>query len=149
MLDMDGWGSKPKKPYIDGDPYESINRMYLKLKAQLMPYLYTYAIDSVDGLPMIRAMFLEEENEYTYSTATQYQFMYGDSFLVAPIYQDTAMDENGNDIVFEGGIFAAIKFRDEELTPATSTFTLICAPVSTIWLYSIRSGSPTFAARLR
>ena len=98
MLDMDGWGSKPKKPYIDGDPYESINRMYLKLKAQLMPYLYTYAIDSVDGLPMIRAMFLEEENEYTYSTATQYQFMYGDSFLVAPIYQDTAMDENGNDI---------------------------------------------------
>ena len=98
MLDMDGWGSKPKKPYIDGDPYESINRMYLKLKAQMMPYIYTYAIDSVDGLPMIRAMFLEEENEHTYSTATQYQYMFGDSLLVAPIYQDTAADAMGNDI---------------------------------------------------
>lgn len=98
MLDMDGWGAKPKKPYNNGDPYTSINRMYLKLKAQLMPYLYTYAHESVDGLPMIRAMFLEEANAHTFSTATQYQFMYGDNFLVAPVYQDTAMKENGDDI---------------------------------------------------
>lgn len=98
MLDMDGWGSKAKKPYISDDPYISINRMYLKLKAQLMPYIYTYAHESVDGLPMIRAMFLEEENDYTYSTATQYQYMFGDNFLVAPIYQNTNADSVGNDI---------------------------------------------------
>ena len=86
MLDMDGWGSIPKKPHISTDPYKSINRMYLKLKAQLMPYIYTYAQEAVDGLPMIRAMFLEEPNDYTYSTATQYQYMFGDNFLVAPVY---------------------------------------------------------------
>lgn len=83
MLDMDGWGSLAKKPYYNGDPYTGINRMYLKLKAQLMPYLYTEAHKAVDGLPMIRAMFLEEENAYTLGTATQYQYMYGDNFLVA------------------------------------------------------------------
>ena len=98
MLDMDGWGAIPKKPYIGAEPYTSINRMYLKLKAQLMPYIYTAAHESVDGLPMIRAMFLEEANPYTYGTQTQYQFMFGDNFLVAPIYQNTAADEIGNDI---------------------------------------------------
>ena len=98
MLDMDGWGSIPKKPHISTDPYKSINRMYLKLKAQLMPYIYTYAQEAVDGLPMIRAMFLEEPNDYTYSTATQYQYMFGDNFLVAPVYQDTNADEVGNDV---------------------------------------------------
>ena len=63
-----------------------------------MPYLYTEAHKAVDGLPMIRAMFLEEENAYTLGTATQYQYMYGDNFLVAPIYQDTNADDQGNDI---------------------------------------------------
>lgn len=98
MLDMDGWGSIAKKPYNNGDPYTSINRMYLKLKAQLMPYIYTEAMNSTDGLPMIRAMFLEEANEYTYSTATQYQYMFGDNLLVAPVYQNTNADAIGNDV---------------------------------------------------
>nr|HQV24099.1 hypothetical protein [Agitococcus sp.] len=52
----------------------------------------------VTGLPMIRAMFLEESNAYTLGMATGYQFMYGPYFLVAPIYQSTAMDKEGNDI---------------------------------------------------
>lgn len=43
-------------------------------------------------------MFLEEANDYTYSTATQYQYMFGDNFLVAPVYQDTNADEVGNDV---------------------------------------------------
>ena len=98
MLDMDGWGAIPKKPYIGSEPYTSINRMYLKLKAQLMPYIYSTAHESIDGLPMIRAMFLEEANSYTYGTQTQYQFMFGDNFLVAPVYQNTVADEIGNDI---------------------------------------------------
>ncbi len=98
MLDMDGWGNIAKKPYGHGDPYTAINRMYLKLKAQFMPYIYTEAINASTGLPMIRAMFLEEANDYTYSTKTQYQYMFGENLLVAPVYQDTAADADGNDI---------------------------------------------------
>ena len=96
MLDMDGWGTYAKMPYAHGDPYTGISRMYLKLKAQLMPYINTISHEgtAAGGLPMIRAMFLEEENEYTLGTATQYQYMFGDNFLVAPIYQDTAADED-------------------------------------------------------
>ena len=98
QLNMDGWGANEKYPHALGEPATSINRWYLKLKSELMPYAYSIAKEAVDGMPMIRAMFLEYPNAYTLGKATQYQFLYGPSFLVAPIYQDTKADEAGNDI---------------------------------------------------
>ena len=97
-LNMDGWGSNEKYPHALGEPATSINRWYLKMKSCLMPYAYSIAREAVDGKPMIRAMFLEDPNPYTHGKATQYQFMYGPYFLVAPIYQETQMDDKGNDI---------------------------------------------------
>ncbi|MBO5262880.1 MAG: DUF5110 domain-containing protein [Bacteroidaceae bacterium] len=98
MLNMDGWGSSQKYPHVFGDPAESINRSYLKMKAEIMPYAYSIAREAINGKPMIRAMFLDYPNEYTQGSATRYQFLYGPYFLVAPIYQETAMDKDGNDI---------------------------------------------------
>ncbi|MDQ6890039.1 MAG: DUF4968 domain-containing protein, partial [Bacteroidota bacterium] len=98
QLNMDGWGANPKYPQALGEPTTSINRTYLKLKSALLPYTYSIAKEAVTGLPMIRAMFLEESNAYTFSKATEYQFMYGPYLLVAPIYQSTEMDKDGNDI---------------------------------------------------
>lgn len=102
MLDMDGWGSYAKMPYTYGDPYTGINRMYLKIKAQLLPYLYTTAASASNvedwtgnddlGLPMVRAILLSDDSEYAASTATQYEFTLGEDFLVAPIYQNTDGD---------------------------------------------------------
>lgn len=97
-LNMDGWGANEKYPHAFGEPYTSINRWYLKLKSELLPYAYSIAEESVSGLPMIRAMFLEYPNPYTLGKATQYQFLYGPYFLVAPIYQETRADEEGNDV---------------------------------------------------
>lgn len=98
QLNMDGWGSNEKYPHALGEPATSINRWYLKLKSELMPYAYSIAKEAIDGLPMIRAMFLEYPNAYTNGAATQYQFLYGSNLLVAPIYQATKADEAGNDI---------------------------------------------------
>ena len=98
QLNMDGWGSNEKYPTAMGEPTTSINRMYLKLKSALIPYTYSIAKQAVDGEPMVRAMFLEQPSKYTLGKKTQYQFMYGPSFLVAPIYQNTQMDSVGNDI---------------------------------------------------
>ena len=106
LLDMDGWGSYPKKPYVFGEDTTSINRMYLKLRSQLMPYIYSTAYTSANlgegsekGKPQVRAMFLEFPDDVNaYTTNVQYQFMLGKNFLVAPVYQDTASDKNGNDI---------------------------------------------------
>lgn len=98
QLNMDGWGANEKYPHALGEPVTSINRWYLKLKSEIMPYAYSIAKESVNGLPMIRAMFLQYPNTYTLGKATQYQFLYGPYFLVAPIYQATKADEQGNDI---------------------------------------------------
>jgi alpha-glucosidase (family GH31 glycosyl hydrolase) len=97
-LNMDGWGANEKYPQALGEPATSINRSYLKWKAVLMPYTYSIAREAVDGLPMVRAMFLDEANPYTLGKATQYQYMFGPYYLVAPIYQATAADAEGNDI---------------------------------------------------
>ena len=102
-LNMDGWGSNPKYPQALGEPAASINRSYLKLKSMLMPYTYSIAHEAVSGKPMVRAMMLDYPSCYTLGTATQYQFMYGPSLLVAPIYRDTRADKDGNDI--RNGIF--------------------------------------------
>ena len=67
MLDMDGWGDVVKSPYTYGDPYTAIDRFYLKLKSQLMPYLYTTAASAANidtgngdtGMPQVRAMMFE------------------------------------------------------------------------------------------
>ncbi len=97
-LNMDGWGANEKYPHALGEPATSINRWYLKLKSELIPYTYSIAKEAVNGLPMIRATFLEYPNTYTKGKATQYQFLYGPYFLVAPIYQATKSDDQGNDI---------------------------------------------------
>ncbi len=97
-LNMDGWGANPKYPEVLGEPATSINRTYLKLKSELIPYTYSVAASAVNGKPIVRAMFLDFPNDYTLGTKTQYQFMYGPNFLVAPIYKDTKMDKDGNDV---------------------------------------------------
>lgn len=47
-------GANPKYPHALGEPATSINRWYLKLKSELIPYAYSIAEEAVDGMPMIR-----------------------------------------------------------------------------------------------
>ena len=112
MLDMDGWGSYAKMPYAYGDPYTGINRMYLKLKSSLLPYIYTTAASAAnidtgngdEGLPIVRAIALSDNSDIANSTATQYEYTLGEDLLIAPVYQNTDGDSangglgDGNDI---------------------------------------------------
>ncbi|QWT17625.1 discoidin domain-containing protein [Collinsella sp. zg1085] len=112
MLDMDGWGTYAKMPYTHGDPYTGINRMYLKLKSTLLPYIYTTAASAANidtgnndtGLPFVRAILLSENSNYALSKATQYEYTMGGNILVAPVYQNTDGDSangglgDGNDV---------------------------------------------------
>lgn len=92
QLNMDGWGSNPKYPQALGSRAADINRWYLKLKSRLMPYTYSIAHEAVNGKPMMRAMLLEDANIYTLGHQTRYQYMYGPSLLVAPVYQETRIN---------------------------------------------------------
>lgn len=90
MINMSGWAEKDKQPWIWGEPYTSINRKYLKLRQRLIPYIYTYANEAYEtGVPMVRAMVLEFPHDtYTMGRETRYQFMLGNWFLVAPVFED-------------------------------------------------------------
>ncbi|MBJ8350048.1 discoidin domain-containing protein [Streptococcus zalophi] len=100
MMNMDGWGAKPKTPFSFDDKTTDLNRISLKRKSTLVPYAYSIGHQaSTEGKPIVRAILIDFPDEaINYSKSVQYQYMYGDNLLVAPIYQDTAMQENGDDI---------------------------------------------------
>lgn len=98
QLNMDGWGANEKYPQALGEPITSINRNYLKLKSELISYSYSIAKEAINGLPIMRAMFLSYPSNFTFGKATQYQYLYGPNFLVAPVYEATRIDKDGNDI---------------------------------------------------
>ena len=91
LMVISGWASVDKQPWRRGQPYTDINREYLQLKMRLTPYMYTYCnMAHETGLPVCRAMVLEfPDDQVTWGTETQYQFMSGEWFLVAPVYQNS------------------------------------------------------------
>jgi hypothetical protein len=102
---ISGWSKETnlmKQPWIFGEPYTTINRKYLKLKQRLTPYFYMLSREAYDtGVPTDRAMVLEfPDDPATWSKRTQYQFMAGESFLVAPVYADAPIRD---DIYFPAG----------------------------------------------
>ena len=82
-------GQTPREPWKFGKKALRIFRFYVKLRYRLLPYIYSCAhISSQTGLPMIRAMVLEyQDDPNCYDKDLQYLF--GDSFLVAPIFDET------------------------------------------------------------
>jgi len=80
-------GTEPLRvPWTFGDRAVENFRKYAKLRYRLLPYIYSQAYKATKtGLPMMRAMVLEfQDDPNTYSMEDQY--MFGDAFLVAPVY---------------------------------------------------------------
>ncbi|MCD6385104.1 DUF4968 domain-containing protein [Candidatus Sumerlaeota bacterium] len=73
-------------PWNFGEKALNIFRRYARLRYRLLPYIFSSAYKSTQtGLPMIRAMVLEfQDDPNTYDRDDQY--MFGDAFLVAPVY---------------------------------------------------------------
>ncbi|MCX5159160.1 NPCBM/NEW2 domain-containing protein [Streptomyces sp. NBC_00264] len=90
-MTMDGWAASDKQPFRYGEPYTTINRDYLKLKESLLPYQYSYAHEATKtGVGMVRPLVLEYPDDPKAATdAAKYEFMSGEDFLVAPVYQDS------------------------------------------------------------
>ncbi|MGQ9849474.1 MAG: TIM-barrel domain-containing protein [Aggregatilineaceae bacterium] len=83
---MRAHGKAPHEPWHYGEEAERIARRYLKLRYRLLPYLYSTAVQAAQtGVPVVRPMVLDFQGDpNTYRLDTQY--MFGDSFLVAPIF---------------------------------------------------------------
>jgi alpha-glucosidase len=82
-------GTADQEPWVGGPEQEAIRRRYIEERYRLMPYLYTLAHEaSSDGIPMMRAMFLEfpfgEADGTPMDVDYDNQFMLGPALLVAP-----------------------------------------------------------------
>ena len=80
-------------PWAYDEEAVDVVRFFTKLKARLMPYLFTQAVvTSKTGVPMMRSMVLEFTKDYTCSYLDR-QYMMGDSLLVAPIFREDSTAE--------------------------------------------------------
>lgn len=78
-------GKTAHEPWTYGKEAERIARKYLKLRYRLLPYIYSQAVrSSKTGIPVVRPMVLEFQNDPN-THRLDMQYMFGDSFLVAPI----------------------------------------------------------------
>ncbi|MCX4583271.1 NPCBM/NEW2 domain-containing protein [Streptomyces sp. NBC_01481] len=89
-MTMDGWAAHDKQPFRYGEPYTTVNRGYLKLHESLLPYIYSYAHEATStGVGLARPLALEYPDDPKAATdAAKYEFLSGEDFLVAPVYQD-------------------------------------------------------------
>ena len=63
---------------------------------RLTPYMYTLCNEAYEtGTPAVRALVLEYPNDpVALGTETDYEFLLGKNFLVAPVYSDTNVRDN-------------------------------------------------------
>jgi alpha-glucosidase (family GH31 glycosyl hydrolase) len=75
----------PSEPVYFNDTTQQIVRSFMKLRYQLLPYIYTLAFQAnTEGVPIVRPLFYEfPEDQETYDIVNQY--MFGENMLVAPV----------------------------------------------------------------
>lgn len=80
-----GHESIAPEPIFHDDETQDIVRRYIKLRYQMLPYNYTLVYqNSLSGLPLMRPMaFEDEDNDSYFDNAKQY--FWGDAFLIKPI----------------------------------------------------------------
>jgi alpha-D-xyloside xylohydrolase len=84
-------GKQPHEPWTYGQEAEGIAKKYLKLRYQLLPYIYSQAVLCCQsGLPMVRPIFLEFQEDLN-TRRLDLQYMFGESFLVAPVFTHHSM----------------------------------------------------------
>ncbi|XAS67443.1 NPCBM/NEW2 domain-containing protein [Micrococcaceae bacterium Sec5.7] len=91
LYSMSGWAPTDKRPWLYGAEATTINRQYLQLRQQLMPFIYSLAQESsATGVSMMRSMTIEfPDQDWSYGAEANNQFMLGSDFLVAPVFTQT------------------------------------------------------------
>ncbi|RSN60975.1 alpha-xylosidase [Amycolatopsis sp. WAC 04182] len=80
--------SSYRVPWLFDEEAVDVLRVFSKLKARLMPYLWQAAAQAAaEGTPMMRAMALEFPADPACAHLER-QYMLGDSLLVAPVFSD-------------------------------------------------------------
>ena len=85
----DTWptGDQGREPWRYSEPYQSAMRTSIQLRYKMLPYLYTLAHNcSVTGEPMNEPTVAKYYADNNTTSLNDYDFLAGDSLLVAPVY---------------------------------------------------------------
>ncbi|MBN1287956.1 MAG: glycoside hydrolase family 31 protein [Anaerolineae bacterium] len=78
-------GTPDQEPWVYGQLYEDLNRRYIELRYELLPYIYTaFAQCAQSGMPIVRPIFMEDPAKQNLDD----QFLLGDHLLVAPVLDE-------------------------------------------------------------
>lgn len=81
-------GCQPREPWEYGEEAVRIFKKFVDLRYQLLPYLWMCADEATKtGLPVIRAMMLEFQDDPTTATI-DLQYMLGPYLLIAPVFNE-------------------------------------------------------------
>jgi len=90
------------EPWRFGPQYEAIVRKYIKLRYQLLPYLYTCIEEAHrTGLPLFRPLLLAFQTDPAVTNLDD-QFMVGDALMAAPILRP---GERGREVYLPEGVW--------------------------------------------
>jgi alpha-glucosidase len=78
---------RDSEPWAFGEDTEQVSRNYIRLRYQLMPYLYSCFYEaSRTGMPVQRSLAIHyTHNPNIYKATYQHQYLFGPGILVAPV----------------------------------------------------------------
>lgn len=80
-------GGRSQEPWVFDEETLNINRKYIKLRYQLIPYLYDLFYEGEKtGLPILRPLVLHYEKDDKVKELND-EFLYGERILVAPVVE--------------------------------------------------------------
>lgn len=80
-------GNNAVEPWLFGSEAEKACKEAISVKYSLFPYIYTYAREAYDkGLPLMRPLIMSFPEDKT-APELDFQFMFGDNLLVAPVVE--------------------------------------------------------------
>lgn len=86
-------GCRMQEPWQFGEEVLAISRKYIRMRYQLLPYLYDLMRESeLTGIPMLRPLVLEFEND-EHAKNRNDEFMLGDRMLIAPVVEQGAREK--------------------------------------------------------
>ncbi len=123
------------EPFAHGALALDITAEYLRWRYRLLPYLYTYAWKtSTTSEQLIKPLFMQFEDENAYGK--DYQYMFGESLMVAPV-----LDEGVTELEVYFPELAPgqnwVGFWNDSVYPSGST-TAVHAPLETIPVFALQ-----------
>jgi alpha-glucosidase len=111
-----------REPWIHGEKAMNNIKYYIKLRYQLLPYIYSTAYQTYrDGLPMMRPLFFyHPKDNHMQVTETGTQYYFGDSLMVAPIVEAASMEPEVSVYLPKGEWYDF--YTHEKVSPGAKTF---------------------------